>query len=115
MNPFLLLTIAVLSEVFASSMLKLSDGFKKLFPSIGVIIGFCLAFYTLSLALKSIPLGMAYAIWSGVGTALTALIGILVWGDPFNNITILSIAIIIGGVVLLNFSNHPEKEVEALS
>jgi multidrug transporter EmrE-like cation transporter len=114
LNPFLILAIAVLCEVFASSMLKLSDGFKKLFPSIGVIIGMGLAFYTLSLALKAIPLGMAYAIWSGVGTALTALPGILVWGDPFNMITILSIVIIIGGVVLLNFSNRPEKEIEPL-
>ncbi|MFB6367471.1 DMT family transporter [Paenibacillus elgii] len=115
MKSYIALAIAIIAEVFGTTMLKMSQGFTQLFPSIGLIIGLGLSFYTLSLALKSIPLGMAYAIWSGVGTALTALIGILFWGDPFSIITILSIVIIIGGVVLLNFSNHPEKGTEPLS
>jgi len=104
LNPFLLLTIAVLSEVFASSMLKLSDGFKKLFPSIGVIIGFCLAFYNLSLAIKSIPLGTTYAIWAGLGTALTALIGVVFYKENFNVKKLLALVLIIGGVVTLQLS-----------
>lgn len=114
-KSYIALAIAIIAEVFGTAMLKMSQGFTQLFPSIGLVIGLGLSFYTLSLALKSIPLGMAYAIWSGVGTALTALIGILIWGDPFNIITILSILIIIGGVVLLNFSDRPEKVIEPLS
>ncbi|MFB6367472.1 DMT family transporter [Paenibacillus elgii] len=104
MNPFLLLTIAVLSEVFASSMLKLSYGFKKLFPSIGVIIGFGIAFYHLSLAIKSIPLGTTYAIWAGLGTALTALIGVVFYKENFNVKKLLGLVLIIGGVVTLQLS-----------
>ncbi|WP_349304864.1 multidrug efflux SMR transporter [Paenibacillus sp. Marseille-Q4541] len=109
MKSYIALAVAIISEIFGTTMLKMSEGFTNLFPSLGVIIGMGLAFYCLSLSLKSIPLGMAYAIWSGVGTALTAVIGILLWDDPFNWITIFSIAMIIGGVVLLNSSNRTEK------
>lgn len=84
MNPYVILGIAIISEVFGSSMLKVSNGFKKLFPSIGVIIGMGIAFYCLSLSLKTIPLGTAYAIWSGIGTALTALVGVIVYKESFN-------------------------------
>ncbi|MEH7386902.1 multidrug efflux SMR transporter, partial [Bacillus sp. JJ1521] len=71
MNAYILLILAIISEVFGSSMLKATDGFKKFLPSVGVIIGYGLAFYALSLTLKTLPLGLAYAIWAGVGTALT--------------------------------------------
>ncbi|WP_211746163.1 multidrug efflux SMR transporter [Paenibacillus sp. Marseille-Q4541] len=104
MNPFLLLAIAILSEVFGSSMLKVSQGFKKLFPSIGVILGMSVAFYCLSLALTSIPLGTAYAIWAGAGTALTALVGVVVYKENFNVKKGLALALIIGGVVILKLS-----------
>lgn len=104
MNPFLLLTVAIVSEVFGSSMLKASQGFKKLIPSIGVVIGMSLAFYCLSLALKSIPLGTAYAIWSGVGTALTALIGAVIYKENFNFKKLLGLVLIIGGVIILKIS-----------
>lgn len=109
MKGYIALAGAIVTEVFGTTMLKISEGFTNLFPSIGVIIGFGLAFYLLSLSLKSIPLSLAYAIWSGVGTALTALIGILIWNDPFNLITLLGLFLIIGGVVLLN-SKSAEKE-----
>jgi len=71
-----LLGIAIMAEVFASSMLKVSAGFTRFFPTIGVIVGYVLSFYLLSLALKGIPLSVAYAIWSGIGLVLTALISI---------------------------------------
>ena len=90
-------------------MLKLSEGFTKLFPSIGIIVSFGLAFYFLSLCLKTVPLSLAYAIWSGVGTALTAVIGILFWREPFSIMTLVSIVLIIGGVVLLDASKSPKK------
>lgn len=105
MNPYVILAVAIVSEVFGSSMLKVSNGFKKLFPSIGVILGMCLAFYCLSLSLKTIPLGTAYAIWSGVGTALTALVGVIVYKENFNLKKALGLVLIIGGVVVLKLSS----------
>ncbi|PLR68602.1 DMT family transporter [Bacillus sp. UMB0893] len=105
MNSYVFLAIAIISEVFGSSMLKVSQGFKKLFPSIGVLIGMSIAFYCLSLSLKTIPLGTAYAIWSGVGTALTALVGVIVYKEGFNLKKILGLVLIIGGVVVLKLSS----------
>ncbi|HDT6579606.1 multidrug efflux SMR transporter [Bacillus mycoides] len=104
MNPFLLLTVAILAEVFGSSMLKVSQGFKKLWPSIGVLVGMGTAFYCLSITLKYIPLGTAYAIWSGAGTALTAFIGVVVWKEKFNFKKFLGLVLIIGGVIVLKLS-----------
>ena len=102
MSGYLLLITAILGEVFGSSMLKVSNGFKKLIPTLGIILGYALAFYALSLSLKTIPLGMAYAIWSGVGTALTALIGIIIFKEGFNSKKLLGLVLIIGGVIVLN-------------
>ena len=102
MHWSVLLGIAIVSEVFGSTMLKLSQGFSKPLPSIGVVIGFGVAFYCLSLALKSVPLGMAYAIWSGVGIVLTAIIGIVLFGDKIDVWGIIGIAFILIGVIILN-------------
>ncbi len=106
MNPYAFLAIAILSEVFGSSMLKVSNGFKRLFPSIGVVIGMGLAFYCLSLSLITIPLGTAYAIWSGIGTALTALVGVIVYKESFNLKKFFGLVLIIGGVVVLKLSSE---------
>lgn len=92
-------------EVFASLMLKATNGFKEFLPSIGVIVGYGLAFYSLSLSLKSIPLGMAYAIWAGLGTALTAIAGVLIYKEDFNRGKFWGIVLIISGVILLNVTN----------
>ena len=102
MNGYLLLITAIIGEVFGSTMLKASNGFKKILPILGIILGYALAFYALSLSLKTIPLGMAYAIWSGVGTALTALIGIIIFKEGFNSKKLLGLILIIGGVIVLN-------------
>ncbi|MBY3620754.1 multidrug efflux SMR transporter [Acinetobacter sp. CUI P1] len=104
MNSYVLLATAIICEVFGSSMLKVSNGFKRIFPSIGVILGMGLAFYSLSLALKTIPLGTAYAIWSGVGTALTALIGVVIYKENFNRKKLLGLLLIIGGVIIMKLS-----------
>lgn len=109
MKGYITLGMSIFSEIFGTTMLKLSEGFTNLFPSIGVIVGFGLSFYCLSLCLKTVPLSLAYAIWSGMGTALTALIGVLLWRDPFSIITLVGLALIIGGVVLLNASKSPEN------
>lgn len=104
MNSYVLLAAAIICEVFGSSMLKISNGFKKIIPSIGVILGMGLAFYSLSLALKTIPLGTAYAIWSGVGTALTALIGVIIYKEHFNLKKLIGLLLIIVGVVIMKLS-----------
>ncbi|MFB5283128.1 DMT family transporter [Peribacillus sp. Hz7] len=101
---YLWLAIAIIAEVFGSSMLKLTGGFKKLVPTIGVIIGYGLAFFMLSKALAFLPLSLAYAIWSGVGTALTTILGILIFAEPFSLGVVLGISCIILGVVFMNTS-----------
>ena len=103
MNPYLLLAISIISEVFASSMLKATDGFKKLLPTLGVALGYGIAFYVLSLTLKTMPIGTAYAIWAGVGTALTAVAGAVFYKESFNSKKVIGILLVIGGVILLNF------------
>jgi multidrug resistance protein EbrB len=110
MRGYLALSISIICEIFATAMLKMSEGFTVLFPSIGVIVGYGLAFYCLSLCLKTLPLSLAYAIWSGVGTALTAVIGALVWGEVFSTLKLAGIILIIGGVILLNSSKSEEIE-----
>ncbi|WP_099355495.1 DMT family transporter [Fredinandcohnia onubensis] len=110
MKGYLALSISIICEIFATAMLKMSEGFTVLFPSVGVIIGYGLAFYCLSLCLKTLPLSLAYAIWSGVGTALTAVIGALVWGEVFSTLKLAGIILIIGGVILLNSSKNEEIE-----
>ncbi|MBL8165446.1 MAG: multidrug efflux SMR transporter [Anaerolineae bacterium] len=102
MNGFAYLGIAILAEIIATNSLKLSNGFTQLIPSIVVVIGYAVAFYFLSLALREIPLGISYAIWSAIGTVGTVLIGIVVWKQPVNVPTILGIALIVAGVIMLN-------------
>ncbi|MFD6209164.1 DMT family transporter [Peribacillus sp. NPDC060253] len=113
MKGYIALGVSIISEIFGTTMLKLSEGFTNLYPSFGVILGFGLAFYCLSLCLKTIPLSLAYAIWSGIGTALTALIGVLLWNEHFNLITLGGLVLIIGGVVLLNGSHTPKQVGES--
>lgn len=110
MRGYVALSISIICEIFATAMLKMSEGFTVLFPSVGVIIGYGLAFYCLSLCLKTLPLSLAYAIWSGVGTVLTAVIGALVWGEVFSTLKLAGIILIIGGVILLNSSKSEEFE-----
>ena len=102
MNAYLLLAISITFEVFGSTMLKASNGFKKILPVVGIVIGYVLAFFTLSLSLKTLPLGLAYAIWSGVGTALTALVGIIIYKEGLSIKKLLGLGLIIGGVSILN-------------
>jgi small multidrug resistance pump len=102
MNPFVYLAVAILSEIIATNALKLSQGFTRAVPSVIVVIGYVIAFYFLSLALKDIPLGIAYAIWSAFGTVGTVLIGVVVWKNPITLPAMLGIALIVCGVIILN-------------
>ncbi|MBN2910927.1 multidrug efflux SMR transporter [Polycladomyces sp. WAk] len=111
MKGYIALGIAIAGEITGTSMLKLSAGFSNFLPSIGFILGFGVAFYFVSISLRYIPLGTAYAIWSGAGTVLTALIDILIWKEPFNIVTVLGIVLIVGGVVILNATKSPDNAV----
>ncbi|QZA34228.1 multidrug efflux SMR transporter [Hydrogenibacillus sp. N12] len=104
MKPFLLLLLAIASEVAATISLKLSQGFTRLGPSLVVIIGYGAAFYFLSLSIKHIPLGVAYAIWSGLGAAGAVLAGVLLWHETLDPYRAVGIALILIGTVMLNLS-----------
>ena len=106
MNGWALLLLAIVSEVIGSMGLKASQGFSKLLPSLVVVLGYGLAFYFLSLSLKTIPLNIAYAIWSGLGTALIALLGWWVLKEPMNGAIALGILLIIAGAVVLNLASR---------
>lgn len=102
MNGYVLLAAAIICEIFATSMLKASAGFTKIIPSILFVVIMGASFYALSQALTQIPLSIAYAIWSGLGTALTALVALFVWKESMNIYTFAGMVFIIIGVVLLN-------------
>ena len=99
---WLYLGIAIVAEVIATSALKSAEGFTRLAPSLVVLVGYITAFYFLSLTLKTIPVGLAYAIWSGVGIVLIALIGWLVLGQPLDIPALIGIGLIIAGVIVIN-------------
>jgi small multidrug resistance pump len=105
-KAYLFLAAAIAGELAGTSLLKASEGFTKLYASIGTAACFGFAFYMLSLALQHIPLGIAYAIWSGVGTAATALIGIWIWKETASLATVGGIILIIAGVILLNLQGR---------
>jgi small multidrug resistance pump len=102
MQHWIFLGVAIVSEVVATSALKASDGFSRLWPTLIVVIGYCIAFYFLSLALKTIPVGVAYAIWSGVGVALIALVAWLLFAQSLDGPAIIGVALIVAGVVVIN-------------
>lgn len=101
MNVWLLLSLAILAEAIGTTALKMSDGFTKLTPSLVVLVGYGLAFYLLSLTLKQIPVGVAYAIWSGAGIVLITLIGWVVFKQTLDLAAVFGIALIISGVLVL--------------
>jgi small multidrug resistance pump len=102
MKPWLFLSIAIISEVVATSALKSSNGFSQFWPSLVVVAGYAAAFFFLSLTLRTIPVGVAYAIWSGAGIVLITAIGWLVLGQALDAPAIAGLALIIMGVVVLN-------------
>ncbi|MEG7333970.1 multidrug efflux SMR transporter subunit EbrB [Bacillus subtilis] len=110
MKGFLYLALAIVSEVFGSTMLKLSEGFTQAWPIIGVIAGFLSAFAFLSFSLKTLDLSSAYATWSGVGTALTAIVGFLLFGETISLKGVFGLTLVIAGVVVLNQSKAPAEE-----
>ena len=100
---YLHLAIAIVAEVIGTAALKAAEGFTRPLPSLVVVAGYGTAFYFLSLALKTIPVGIAYAIWSGVGVALITLIGWLLFKQRLDAPALAGLALIVAGVVVIQF------------
>jgi small multidrug resistance pump len=96
------LLLAIVAEVIATSALKESDGFTRLGPSLVVLIGYAAAFYLLSLTFRMMPVGVVYAIWSGVGIVLISLVGWIVFRQNLDAPALVGIGLIIAGVAMIN-------------
>lgn len=99
---YLFLTIAIIAEVIATSALKSVEGFTRFWPSLIVVLGYGVAFYFLSLTLKTIPVGIAYAIWSGLGITLVSLIGYFFYKQALDLPAIVGLVLILAGVFVIN-------------
>ena len=102
MKTALILFFAVLSEVIATTSLKFSEGFTRLVPSIVVVVGYGLSFYLLSITLKVMPIGVAYALWSGIGITLTVIAGKIIWNESLDWARVTGIILIIIGILVIN-------------
>ena len=102
MSGYVWLAIAIVAEVIGTSALRASEGFSRLWPSLVVLAGYGVAFYCLSLTLKSLPVGIAYAIWSGVGIVLITLVALVVYRQVPDVAAIAGLGLIVAGVVVLN-------------
>nr|WP_254202614.1 MULTISPECIES: SMR family transporter [unclassified Acinetobacter] len=96
------MTLAIIAEVTGSTFLVKSEGFTRLWPSLAVVFLFCIAFYLLSLVIKVIPLGIAYALWAGAGIILTAIAGYVIFKQALDLPAFIGIALIISGVLVIN-------------
>jgi multidrug transporter EmrE-like cation transporter len=102
MSPWLILAIAIVAEVIGTTALKASDGFTRLWPSAIVVVGYGVSFYCLSLVLRSIPVGVTYAVWSGLGIVLISLVAFAVYGQRIDLAGLIGMGLIIAGVLVLN-------------
>lgn len=102
MNAYLYLATAIIAEVIATSALKASEGFSRVGPSLIVAIGYAVAFYALSLTLRHIPVGISYAIWSGVGIILITAVAWVLYGQKIDAAGLAGIGLIIAGVLVIN-------------
>lgn len=102
MNAWMILGLAIVAEVIGTTALKASENFTRLVPSLIVVVGYGVAFYCLSLVLKSVPVGIAYAVWSGLGIVLITAVAWLLYGQRIDLAGLVGMGLIIAGVVVLN-------------
>ena len=102
MPDWIYLGVAIVAEVIATSALKASDGFSRILPAVVVVIGYAIAFVCLSLTLRSIPVGVAYAIWSGAGIVLISLVGYFAFSQALDAAALSGMALIVAGVLVIN-------------
>ncbi len=106
MKSYLILFLAIVFETVATSFMKQSEQFTKLIPAIVTIVGYIGAFYCLSIVMKTTPVGIAYAIWSGVGIILITLIGLVVFKQHLDLAAFIGLGFIIAGVIIINVFSH---------
>ncbi|WP_374252585.1 multidrug efflux SMR transporter [Xanthobacter sp.] len=99
---YVYLLIAIVAEVIATSALKQAEGFTKFGPSVIVVVGYCIAFFCLSLTLRTLPVGIAYAIWSGVGIVLVTGFAWIYYGQKLDLPALIGLGLIIAGVIVIN-------------
>lgn len=102
MSSGVALLIAILAEVIATTALKASDGFTRLVPTLFVVLGYGVAFYFLAVALRTIPVGVAYAIWSGIGIVLIGILGWVLFDQRLDPAALIGMGLIIAGVLIVN-------------
>lgn len=102
MNPWMLLALAIVAEVVGTSALKASDGFTRLVPSLVVVVGYVVSFYCLSLVLRHIPVGITYAVWSGLGIVLITVAAFVLYGQRIDLAGWIGMGLIVAGVLVLN-------------
>ncbi len=103
---YTLLLLAIVFEVFGTTCMKLSEGFSKLLPSILIFVFYAISFTVFTFALKKLDVGIAYAIWAGLGTALITIVGIFWFREPVNALKMVSLLLVVIGVVGLNLSDR---------
>ena len=101
MQAYMALGLAIVAEVIATSALKASEGFTRPGPSAIVVLGYCLAFYCLSLTLKTVPVGVAYAVWSGLGIVLITVAGYVLYRQRIDAAALIGMALIVAGVAVI--------------
>ena len=102
MTHWVYLAVAIVAEVIGTTYLKQAEGFTRLWPSAIVVTAYVVAFYFLSLSLKSLPVGIAYAVWAGTGVALIAIAGYVFFGQALDAAALVGIALIVAGVAIIN-------------
>ena len=115
MSPWLYLAIAIALEVAGTTCMKLSEGFTKPVPSVLLFVFYLASFAVFTLALEKIPLSISYAIWAGLGTAIVAVIGVVVFNESASALKAISVALIIAGVVGLNLSKQDPEDAPSLT
>jgi len=105
-SGYLYLAIAIIAEVTATSALKASEEFSRLLPSVVAIVGYCIAFYFMTLVLRTIPIGITYAIWSGLGIVLVAAVGALLYQQTPDLPALIGMALIIAGVAVMHLYSN---------
>ena len=102
MNNYVFLTLAIIAETVATTALKMTEQFTRLWPSVVVVIGYATAFYFLSFALRSIPVGVACAVWSAVGIVLVTVAGMVMFKQTPDLPAVIGLSLIVAGVVVVN-------------
>ncbi|CBV43863.1 DMT family transporter [Halomonas elongata] len=98
---YVFLALAIIAEVVATSALKASEEFSRFWPSVLVVVGYVTAFYLLTLVFRTLPVGITYAVWAGLGIVLVTLVGMVVYGERPDLPAVLGMALIIGGVAVI--------------